>query len=200
MPRWFTAFATLTAFLATILVPAGYAYAQQAVVVQPPPPAGQPAGQDPVLAQAQAHFQAGRDAFQANDFARAVQEFKAAQALRYSPKLDYNIGMAYERMNKPRAAAKYYRRYLEQMPGAPNTSEVQQKIAALESLPVPPQAGGEEGETVAPPPPTYAPQPGRRRSITTTRRVPMDRTTQVARRRPRPTCRVRPCGRRATGG
>jgi tetratricopeptide (TPR) repeat protein len=165
MPRWLTASITLFAFL-LLTLPAGHALAQNPpgpAAVPPPPPADQAA-----LDQAKAHFEAGRNAYLAKDYPGSIREFKAAQALRPSPILDYNIGLAYEGMGRPRAAAKFYHRYLEGKPDAQNRAEVEQKIGALEqqanndaaaaqqnNQPPPPSATVEEGPA---PPPVQQPQ------------------------------------------
>src|SRR5262249_25167517 len=92
-----------------------------------PPPAAPPAGlsEDQILAQAKAHFEAGRAAYEAADYPRAVGEFQAAMALRPSPILEYNIGLALEGMGRNRAALKRYRSYLQQKPDAQNRKEVE---------------------------------------------------------------------------
>jgi hypothetical protein len=89
----------------------------------------------------------------------SIREFKAAEALRPSPILAYNIGLANEKLGKKRVALKYYKRYLEQMPNAPNRAEVDGRIAQLEqdvaAQPPPPPPQPDQ-----PPPPPQAEQPG----------------------------------------
>jgi tetratricopeptide (TPR) repeat protein len=109
-------------------VTAGRAWAGE----EPPSPAPPAAGDDQALAQAKQHFEAGKAAFQARDFPAAIREFKAAAALRPSPILDYNIGLANEQLGKPKVAAKYFRRYLAARPDAENRAEVEAKIAAAD--------------------------------------------------------------------
>ncbi len=138
-----TAVVTLFAFL-LVTLPAGHALAQEPDPNAPPPPPTAAPPPDENLAVAKQHFEAGRDAYGRQDFAGAVREFKAAQAIRPSPILDYNIGLAYEALNRPKAAMKYYQRYLAEKPDAQNRPEVEQKLAALQQ-----QAGG---QPVAPPP------------------------------------------------
>ena len=125
MPKWITACVTLFAFL-LVTLPAGRSWADDA----PPPPGG--AADDQSLRQAKQHFEAGKAAFGAHDFQAAIGEFKAAAALRPSPILDYNIGLATEQLGRPRAAGKWFRRYLEEKPDAENRAEVETKIAALD--------------------------------------------------------------------
>jgi tetratricopeptide (TPR) repeat protein len=100
----------------------------------PPPPPPQPtqATEPDALAQARACFERGRDAFQKGNYQEAIREFKAAQALQPSPLLDYNIGLAHEQLGHPRTAIKFLQRYLQGLPAAPNRSDVEIRIHALE--------------------------------------------------------------------
>jgi hypothetical protein len=135
MPKWITASLTLFAFLFATLT-AGRGWAQE----EPPPPPPD----DEALGQAKQHFESGKAAFQARDFQAAIREFKAAAALRPSPILDYNIGLADEQLGKGKAAARAFRRYLAGKPDAPNRAEVEAKIAALEQQAPPPNQPPEE--------------------------------------------------------
>ena len=155
MPGWlrWTSLSTLFTFL-TLVMPAGRALAEP-----PPPPSAAAAtsASDAELAEAKAHYQAGKAAYDATDYPTAIREWKAAQTLKPSPKLDYNIGVAYERMNRPRAALKYFRRYLEAVPSAQNRAEVEQKIPVLEAQArtqkAPETDPGAQPATPPPPPP-----------------------------------------------
>jgi tetratricopeptide (TPR) repeat protein len=115
-----------------------------------PAPTAQPASptDDAAMGQAKQHFETGRNAYNAGDYVTAIREFKAAEALRPSPILDYNIGLANEKLGKRRVAVKYYHRYLDEQPNAANKAEVAQKITALEA------------EIAAQPPPASTAQPG----------------------------------------
>jgi hypothetical protein len=126
----------------------------------PPPPAAQA---DPSMAAAKQHFEAGRNAYNAGDFPNAIREFKAAEALRPSPVLDYNIGLANEKLQRRRVAVRYYHRYLEGAPAAPNRAEVEARIAQLEKeIAAQPHAQAPEQAADYPPPPVAAvpPEPG----------------------------------------
>jgi tetratricopeptide (TPR) repeat protein len=87
---------------------------------------------DDALNQAKSHFEAGKNAYNAGDYPTSIREFKAAEALRPSPILDFNIGLANEKLGKKRVAVKYYKRYLEGMPNATNRATVEASIADLE--------------------------------------------------------------------
>ncbi len=99
----------------------------------PPPPSSPPPADDATMAQAKQHFETGRNAYNAGDYVTAIREFKQAETLRPSPILDYNIGLANEKLGKRRVAVKYYRRYLEEQPNASNKAEVDGKVATLEA-------------------------------------------------------------------
>src|SRR5438067_8608833 len=139
---------TLLSFTTLVVWPHG-AWAQEAKPAPAPAAAAPaaPAGGDEAMAQAKQHFETGRNAYNAGDYVTAIREFKAAEALRPSPILDYNIGLANEKLGKKRVAVKYYKRYLEQMPNAPNRPEVDGRIAQLEqdmaAQPPPPPPGAE---------------------------------------------------------
>jgi tetratricopeptide (TPR) repeat protein len=179
--RVLTALTTLLAFAMTLVWPGG-ARAQE----PPPPPTGAPppppatpppppaaASDDAIMAQAKQHFEAGRNAYNAGDYPTAIREFKAAEALRASPILDYNIGLAHEKLGRKRVAVKYYRRYLNLQPNARNKDEVEQRINGLEAQiaqePPPattaqpggtaPQPNNAETPADMPPPDTTAPAP-----------------------------------------
>jgi tetratricopeptide (TPR) repeat protein len=114
------------------------------------------------MAQAKQHFETGRNAYNAGDYVTAIREFKAAEQLRPSPVLDYNIGLANEKLGKRRVAVKYYKRYLEEQPNAPNKGEVEQKVTTLEAAIAaepPPAANAQPGGT-APQPNGQVEQPG----------------------------------------
>jgi tetratricopeptide (TPR) repeat protein len=135
-------------------------------VAQAQPNPGPPPADDPeMLRQAKTHFEAGRAAYNNGDYQTAVREFKAAELLRSSPVLNYNIGLAQEKLNHRKAALRYYRLYLEQLPSAPNRAEVESKIATLESQrpspsQQPPPEVGNEMPPEQPPPSEYDPYAG----------------------------------------
>ncbi len=172
--RSLVASVTLLSFTTLMVWPRG-AWAQDNKGAAPPPAApatapapsaapapAAPAGDDATMAQAKQHFETGRNAYNAGDYVTAIHEFKQAEQLRPSPILDYNIGLANEKLGKRRVAVKYYRRYLEEQPNASNRGEVEQKVTALEAAIAsepPPAANAQPGGT-APQPGAQAEQPG----------------------------------------
>ena len=153
-----TALLTVSAFWLALSWP----YRARAQTQPPPqqPQAAQPG--DDTLAQAKQHFEAGKNAYNAGDYPTAIREFKAAEALRPSPILDYNIGLANEKLGKKRVAVKYYKRYLENSPSASNRAQVEASIAQLEAEiaaqpPPGPQAPPQQVEQPADNPPPLSP-------------------------------------------
>jgi hypothetical protein len=100
-----------------------------------------PDADDDVLAQAKAHFAAGRAAYEAGDYKGAIKEFEEAETLRSSPMLAYNMGLAWEQLGEAGRALAQYRRYLEEKPDAANREEVEKRIATL-APPKPPTVTG----------------------------------------------------------
>ncbi len=104
---------------------------------------------------AKKHFEKGKNAYSASDFTAAIREFKAAEALKPSAILDYNLALANEKQGKKKVALSYYRRYLELLPQAQNRSEVEKRIAALEKAvaaePATPAPSPSEGPTPSSP-------------------------------------------------
>ena len=152
---------TLVAFLMALLAP----YVARADT--PAHPA--PAVSDDALNQAKQHFEAGKNAYNAGDYITSIREFKAAEALRPSPILAYNIGLANEKLGKKRVALKYFHRYLDQMPNAQNRPEVEGRIAQLDAdiaaqppppLPNQPPPPGQPGVAVEQPGDMPPPQQG----------------------------------------
>ncbi len=117
---------TIVAFASTLLRPdlVHAAPATAAPATTAPP--------DADLASAKQHFEAGRSAFNSADYPKAIREFKAAETLRPSPVLSYNIGLANEKLGRKRVAVRYFKRYLEGAPAAANRAEVEGRISALE--------------------------------------------------------------------
>lgn len=110
--------------------------------------------------EAQLRFQAGSAAYEAGDFTTAIQEWKAAQLLRPAPLLDFNIGLAYEQLGRSQAACKYYRRYLEQAPQAPERAEIEARLHCNEAQAGVPPSGGSLPAAVPPGAPGAPGAPG----------------------------------------
>jgi len=120
----------------------------------PPASAGTLPAEDPTMAAAKQHFEAGRVAYNGADYPTAIREFKAAEAMRPSPVLSYNIGLANEKLLRRKVAIRYYKRYLEGAPAAANRAEVESRITQLEKeLAAQPAAAQSQDQPQDNPPP-----------------------------------------------
>lgn len=81
---------------------------------------------------AQQHYQAGHELFSSGDYQGAIREFETANRLAPSPVLDFNIGLARERLGQLEQAIQHYRAYIAAMPNAGNRAAVDAKIQILE--------------------------------------------------------------------
>jgi tetratricopeptide (TPR) repeat protein len=82
-------------------------------------------------AAARGHFSAGSAYFTRGEYGRAVKEFIEAQREVDSPALDYNLGLAYERLGDSGHAVRSYERFLARTPSAANRTEIETKITRL---------------------------------------------------------------------
>ena len=100
-------------------------------------------------------FQIGKDAFDEGRFERALKYFQDAYDLSHRAALLSNIGTALDRLRRDQEAVDVYKKYLEQVPQAPNRRLIEERIRIIESAlarskPAPPPA--EPIEPVAAPP------------------------------------------------
>jgi tetratricopeptide (TPR) repeat protein len=79
--------------------------------------------------EAKVKFEAGVSAFGQRRYADAVQSFVEADALAPSAPLSFNIARAFERLDNPAAALRWYRDYLRRSPQASNSAEVQARVS-----------------------------------------------------------------------
>lgn len=89
-----------------------------------------PAAADP-RSDAKAHYLKGKALFDAKDYANAIAEFKAADALAPSGVNDYNIALAYDALGDAAQATTYYKSYLARVPAAANKAEVEGHLKRL---------------------------------------------------------------------
>lgn len=99
---------------------------------------------DPDLEIAHRRFERGRAAYEANDYAAALQEFEAVRVVKPSPALDWNIGRCLDRLERFAEAVAAYERYLAATPNEPDAPEVRARVATLKqrlaNLPAKPSA------------------------------------------------------------
>lgn len=94
-----------------------------------PTPAAPP---DPAAA-ARAAYRKGADLYKAGRYREAIAAFEAADRLKPSPALQFNIGQAWDKLGDPEAALAAFARYLRLEPAAPNREAVRKTVGLLEA-------------------------------------------------------------------
>ena len=87
---------------------------------------------DPAAA-ARAAYREGADLYKAGKYREAITQFEAADRLKPSPALQFNIGQSWEKLGEPAAALASFARYLRLDPAAPNRESVQRSVKTLEA-------------------------------------------------------------------
>lgn len=107
-------------------------------------------------------YAVGRDAYNAGDFAKALDAFKESFSLSHQPALLYNIASALQGLKRPHEGAEELRSYLRIKPDDPDRPQIEERIRTLEEEqrlldldkpPVPPPT-----PVVPPPTPAVNPQ------------------------------------------
>ena len=98
------------------------------------------------------HYNAGVQHYKAGEYADAVTELEAAYEGMQKPEWLFNLASACRMANQPQKALDYYKKYLAELPEAPNRAQVEQRIAEMEKQLEPPP----EPPKKAPPPPELA--------------------------------------------
>lgn len=116
----------------------------------------------PQLQQAMDAFRRGTSAYDEARYEDALAAFQDAATLYASPDFQYNIGLCYEKLNKPEEAIRAFKTYLRTKPEASDRANVEDRIARLRD-------DVERGESTPPvsaepPPPTPVDSPPRDRS------------------------------------
>lgn len=76
--------------------------------------------------------EAGKEAYTAGNFEKAIPFFEQAYEVIPRPELKYRIALSYERSGQPEKALKYYREFLEEKPDTEKRGAVEQTISDLE--------------------------------------------------------------------
>jgi tetratricopeptide (TPR) repeat protein len=84
-------------------------------------------------AAAKNHYELGVRAYHKGHFADAIDEFKAADALKPSPALSFNIAQCFEKQADLKSARHYYEEYLQRKPNADDRQSVQTTIASIDA-------------------------------------------------------------------
>ena len=89
------------------------------------------AQQTPDDAAAREYFERGRSAFERADYESALVYFRHAYRLSHRRELQYNIGVAADRLQREEEALEAFELYLEENENAAREPEVQERIIAL---------------------------------------------------------------------
>jgi len=89
------------------------------------------AQQTPDDAAAREYFERGRAAFEQADYEGALVYFRHAYRLSHRGELQYNIGVAADRLQREEEALEAFEHYLEESDNAAREAEVQERIVAL---------------------------------------------------------------------
>jgi tetratricopeptide (TPR) repeat protein len=95
---------------------------------------------------ARQHFTSGTKHFDLGEYQEALTEFKEAYRIKEDPVFLYNIAQCYRLLKNNTEAIHFYQRYLRRAPDAPNRTEVEHKISALEDA----QAAQQRAATAPP--------------------------------------------------
>ena len=98
----------------------------------PSPPSATGPSTDPA-AEARAAYRRGADLYRAGKYREAILQFEAADRLKPSPALQFNIGQCQEKLGDQAAALASFARYLRLDPSASNREAVQRSVKALEA-------------------------------------------------------------------
>ena len=82
-------------------------------------------------AAAREYFERGRSAFEQADYEGALVYFRHAYRLSHRGELQYNIGVAADRLQREEEALEAFQRYLDESENAARDAEVQERITAL---------------------------------------------------------------------
>lgn len=88
--------------------------------------------EDPKLEQAMVSYDLGKKAYNAARYEDALEHFQEAATRYASPDFQYNIGLCYERLDKPEEAVRAFRTYLRAKPEAKDRANVEDRIFTLE--------------------------------------------------------------------
>jgi tetratricopeptide (TPR) repeat protein len=113
------------------------------------------------LREARAHYEQAVAHYNLDEYAPALAEFREAYRIKPDPSFLFNIAQCHRRLGQNEAALDYYRKYLRNLPDAPNRADVERIVAELHAKEAAPQpdAPPAPAPIVVPPPTAPAPPP-----------------------------------------
>jgi tetratricopeptide (TPR) repeat protein len=107
------------------------------------------------------HYEKATRLYNVGKYQEAVGEYEAAYLVSADPVMLFNIAQCHRLANQPDEAARFYKNYLRNAPGAPNRDDVERKIAEMERLSEERRrAGTPSVQPAQPTPPPVSPTPG----------------------------------------
>jgi len=100
----------------------------------PPPEDGDQVRDEPNLERAMAAFQRGSENYNMAKYDVALRDFLEAASLYASPDFQYNIGLCYEKLDKPEEAIAAFETYLKTKPDASDRANVEDRVARLREM------------------------------------------------------------------
>jgi tetratricopeptide (TPR) repeat protein len=131
--------------------------------------------------EARAHYEQAVSYYNLDEFTPALAEFREAYRLKPDPSFLFNIAQCHRKLGENDQALDYYRKYLRNLPDAPNRADVERIVAELRAkVPnaTPTEVAPPSAQPAAPPPapaPTPAldaPAPAPEASLVTTTPAP----------------------------
>ena len=92
-------------------------------------------------------YKEGTKRYNLGEFEEAIKAYKSGYDAKADPVFLFNIAQAYRLWNKPDKAAFFYKSFLRNLPEAPNRSEVERRIAEMQTAIV-----GQKTSAAQPPP------------------------------------------------
>jgi tetratricopeptide (TPR) repeat protein len=106
------------------------------------------------------HYDKATRAYDVGKYPEAIEEYQKAYEIGGDAAMIYNIAQAYRLSDQLSEAIRFYRRYLQRSPAAPNREIVERRIAELEKVVEERKKSGTTYATPVPPPaPTPQPVP-----------------------------------------
>ena len=110
------------------------------------------------------HYERGQRAYDIGKYSDAIDEYAKVYEIGGNPAMLFNIAQAHRLNNQLPEALRFYRRYLQRSPNAPNRADVEAKIAEIEKQVddrsrAPSSAVTAPPPTTTPAPPAIAPAP-----------------------------------------
>lgn len=115
------------------------------------------AAPDATSAQARAAYDEGITSYNLGHYDEALASFERGYRLKHDPAFLFNIGQCQRQLDRPRDAARSFRAYLRELPGAPNRADVERLITNMDEQAA--QQAANQPPTGTQPPTTITPPP-----------------------------------------